>query len=279
MKFNSPKQLKDWLKNKALSEGIPSNTLLNYYMMERLLERISISEYNDNFIFKGGFLISSMIGINLRSTLDIDATLKGIPISEEKIIKIINNIISVELDDNISFDIINIKSIHSSGKYEDFRITIEAKFFNLKEFLKIDLTTGDVVIPKEIEYSYRLMFEERSIDIRAYHLYTILAEKLETVLSRNIANTRAKDFYDIYILTNLNKEKIDKDNFIEVLEEKCIDRHTIIYLEACDKYVNLIDKSSELREIWKSYQNKNKYAEEIKWAQIISNLKYLLNIN
>ena len=205
MKINSPKQLKDWLRNKELSDGIPSNTLLNYYMMERFLERISISEYSDNFIFKGGFLISSIIGTNLRSTLDIDATLKGIPVSEKTIIEIINNIISIELDDNTSWKVVNIKSIHSSGKYEDFRITLEAKFFNIKEFIKIDLTTGDVVIPREIEYSYNLMFEDKSINIKAYHLYTILAEKIETVLSRNIANTRAKDFYDIYVLINLNK--------------------------------------------------------------------------
>ena len=131
MKFNSTKQLKDWLKNKELSERIPSNTLLNYYMMERLLERISLSMYNDNFIFKGGFLISSMIGINLRSTLDIDATLKGLPISEEKIIEIINDIVCIELNDNICLNVTNIKSIHSIGKYEDFRITIEAKLFNV----------------------------------------------------------------------------------------------------------------------------------------------------
>lgn len=277
MKFTSPKQLKDWLKNKEISEGIPSNTLLNYYMMERFLERISISKYNDNFIFKGGFLISSMIGINLRSTLDIDATLKGIPISEEKVIEIINNIISIELDDNMFFNVIKIKSIHSSGKYEDFRITIEAKFFNVKEFLKIDLTTGDVIIPKEIEYSYNLMFGERTINIRAYHLYTILAEKIETALSRNIANTRAKDFYDIYVLTNFNKEKIDKEKFIVALKEKCIERDTIIYLESYKKYIDLIRNSSELKEIWTNYQNKNKYAEEISWAEIISSLEYLLN--
>lgn len=277
MKFTSPKQLKDWLKNKELSEGIPSNTLLNYYMMERLLERVYISKYNDNFIFKGGFLISSMIGINLRSTLDMDATLKGIPISEGKILKIINDIILVELDDNISWDIINIKSIHSSGKYEDFRITIEAKFFNIKEFLKIDLTTGDVVIPKEIEYSYDLMFEERSIDIRAYHLYTILAEKVETVLSRNIANTRARDFYDIHVLTHLKKENIDKDKFIIALKEKCIERNTAVYLKSYKKYIVLISDSLELQEIWKNYQNKNKYAEEINWIEVISSLEYLLN--
>lgn len=248
-------------------------------MMERFLERISISKYNDNFIFKGGFLISSMIGINLRSTLDIDATLKGFPISEEKVIEIINNIISIELDDNIFFNVIKIKSIHSSGKYEDFRITIEAKFFNVKEFLKIDLTTGDVIIPKDIEYSYNLMFGERSINIRAYHLYTILAEKIETALSRNIANTRAKDFYDIYVLTNINKEKINKEKFIVALKEKFTERNTIIYLESYKRYIDLIKKSLELKEIWTNYQNKNKYAEEISWEEIISSLEYLLKDN
>ena len=279
MKFNSPKQLKDWLKNKELSEGIPSNTLLNYYMMERLLERISISKYNDNFIFKGGFLISSMIGTNLRSTLDIDATLKGIPVSEKTIIETINDIISIELDDNTSWKVVNIKSIHSSGKYEDFRITLEAKFFNIKEFIKIDLTTGDVVIPREIEYSYDLMFEDRSINIKAYHLYTILAEKLETVLSRNIANTRAKDFYDIYVLTNFNKEKIDRDDFFKVLEEKCLERNSMAYLESSEEYINLIRNSPELKGIWKNYKNRNKYAEDIDWDDIIRSIEYLLNIN
>ncbi len=279
MKFNSPKQLKDWLRNKELSGGIPSNTLLNYYMMERFLERISISEYNNNFIFKGGFLISSMLGTNLRSTLDMDATLKGIPVSEETIIEMINAIVSIRLDDNISWSIVNIKNIHSSGKYEDFRITLEAKFFNIKEFIKMDLTTGDVVAPREIEYSYNLMFEDRSINIKAYHLYTILAEKLETVLSRNIANTRAKDFYDIYVLTNFNKEKIDKDDCIKILEEKCLERDSMAYLKSCEEYINLIRNSPELRGIWKSYQDRNKYAEEIDWDDITSSLEYLLNIN
>lgn len=278
MKFNSPKQLKDWLRNKELSQGIPPNTLLNYYMMERLLERISVSKYNDNFIFKGGFLISSMIGINLRSTLDIDATLKGIPVSEESIIGIIKDIISIELDDNISWDIVKTKNIHNSGKYEDFRITLEARFFNVQEFLKIDLTTGDVVIPKEIEYSYNLMFGDRSINIRAYHLYTILAEKVETILSRNIANTRARDFYDIYILTNLNKDEISRQDFIKALKEKCVERNTIAYLETHKKYIDLIRDSLELRGIWENYQNRNKYAQGIEWIDIMNSLEYLLSI-
>ena len=237
-----------------------------------------MSKYSDNFIFKGGFLISSMIGTNLRSTLDIDATLKGIPVTEETIIEIINDIISIELDDNTSWKVVNIKSIHSSGKYEDSRITLEAKFFNIKEFIKIDLTTGDVVIPKEIEYSYDLMFEDRSINIKAYHLYIILAEKLETVLSRNIANTRAKDFYDIYILTNFNKKKIDKDDFVKALEEKCIERNSMAYLESSSKYISLIRNSPELKDIWRSYQGRNKYAREIEWNDIINGIEYLLNI-
>lgn len=276
MIFNSPRQLKDWLKNKEIIEGIPSNTLLNYYMMERLLERISISKYNKSFIFKGGFLISSMIGINLRSTLDIDATLKGIPISQGKIIVIIKEIIALKLEDNISFEIINVKNIHSSGKYEDFRITIEAKFFNLKEYLKIDLTTGDMVVPKEIEYKYRLMFEDRIIKIMAYHLYTILAEKLETILSRNIANTRAKDFYDIYILSKLYKEEIDTEKLNIALKEKCVERNTIRYLAAYSEYVALINDGDELKEVWTNYQHKNKYAENIQWNEIIESINLLL---
>lgn len=219
-----------------------------------------------------------MIGINLRSTLDMDATLKGIAVSEEKIIKIMENIISIELNDNISWNIIKIKSIHSSGKYEDFRITLKAKFFNMQEFLKIDLTTGDVVIPKEIEYSYDLMFGDRSIDIRAYHIYTILAEKVETVLSRNIANTRAKDFYDIYILTYLNKNKIDQEDFIKALIEKCVERDSILYLESLDKYVELIKNSPELQDVWRNYQQRNKYAEDIEWGNIMKKLEYLLSM-
>lgn len=145
--------------------------------------------------------------------------------------------------------------------------------------MKIDITTGDVVIPKEIEYSYPLMFEERCIYIRAYHLYTILSEKVETILSRNIANTRAKDFYDIYILSNLSKEKIDKEKFTKALESKCIERNSITYLESCEKYVDLIANSQELKQVWSNYQNKNNYAEEISWMDIISSLKYLLKSN
>ncbi|HOO25436.1 MAG TPA: nucleotidyl transferase AbiEii/AbiGii toxin family protein [Clostridiales bacterium] len=276
MKFSNSKQFKDWIKNKEKAEGIPANTLPNYYMMERFLERISVSPYNSNFIFKGGFLISSILGVSLRSTLDIDATLKGIAMSEEKIIKVIEEIISIDLGDDTSWKTVGIKNIHTSGKYEDFRITLQVDFFNITEFIKIDLTTGDLLVPKEIEHSYRLMFEDRTISIKAYHLYTILAEKAETVLSRNIANTRAKDFYDLYTLTRINREEIDLAEFSKALEEKCKERGTLSYLQAKGDYLEMIRESSELKELWVSYQNKNKYAQDIDWEEVIKNIKYLV---
>lgn len=276
MKFNSPNQLKDWLRNKEISEGIPANTLLNYYMMERFLERIAKSQYKDNFIFKGGFLISSLIGINLRSTLDIDATLKDIKISKDSIMEMIDNILGIELDDNVLWKLSNIRSIHKSGKYEDYRISLEGRFFNIIEHIKIDITTGDKLIPREVEYSYDLMFEDRAIDIRAYHLYTVLSEKIETILSRNIANTRARDFYDVYILTKLNKNIIVKEGFMHALESKFVDRDTIKYLELKDEYLSVIRENLELKEVWRNYQEKYKYAKDINWEDIIKSIENLI---
>ncbi len=219
-----------------------------------------------------------MIGVNLRSTLDIDATIKGVPVSKEKVLKVIEEIIKEDIDDNVSFSIENIRSIHSSGKYQDFRITLEAKFFNIKEFLKIDLTTGDLLVPREVSFEYKLMFEDRVIKITAYHLYTILAEKLETVLSRNVANTRARDFYDLYILGKMYGHDIDKEKLKLALTNKFEGRNTVRYLEESDKYLDLISDSPELKSIWINYKNKNNYAKNIEWLDIILFIKSLINV-
>lgn len=208
--------------------------------------------------------------------MDIDATLKGIAMSEEKIIKVIEEIISIDLGDDTSWKTVGIKNIHTNEKYEDFRITLQVNFFNITEFIKIDLTTGDLLVPKEIEHSYRLMFEDRTINIKAYHLYTILAEKAETVLSRNMANTRAKDFYDLYTLTRIYRKEIDLTEFSNALEEKCRERGTLSYLQAKGDYLEMIRESQELKGLWVSYQNKNKYAQDIEWEEVIKNIKYLV---
>ena len=175
MSFNSPRQLKDWLRNKEKKDGIPANTLINYYMMERLLERIAASRYREIFIIKGGFLIASMIGVDLRSTMDLDTTVKGVVISEKMVRDMMTE--TIELDDNVIFQLAEVKNIHDEGQYDDFRLTVKAQFFTMRVMLKIDLTTGDLIIPREIEYSFKLMFEDRSISVKAYNLLTILSEK------------------------------------------------------------------------------------------------------
>ena len=235
MKIGSPKQLKDWINNMAKKKNLVANTLLQNFMMERLLERISISEYKDNFVLKGGFLIAAMLGIDLRSTLDMDTTIKGLPVNKENIEEILNEILSIDLGDNVTFNIKNINSIHDISEYEDFRVSLEAKFFTIKVNMKIDITTGDIIIPREVDYSFKLMFEERSIPIKAYNLNTILAEKIESILARNISNTRARDYYDVYMLTSFRKDDINIVDLRSAIIEKAKERNTLIYLDEKEK--------------------------------------------
>lgn len=276
MKFSSPRQLKDWISNAAKDNNQIANTILQNYMMERLLERISISKYKDNFILKGGFLIAAMIGINMRSTLDMDTTVKGLSVSKEKIEVILNEIVSIDLNDGIILKFINAKSIHDVSEYDDFRISIEAQFYTIKVNMKIDITTGDVIIPKEVDFSYKLMFEERHISIKAYNLNTIFAEKIESIISRNIANTRARDYYDVYVLYNTRKNEIDFLSLSNAIKEKTIERNTEIYLEHKDKFLNDIEDSNDLKRIWSAYSEKYAYAQGIQFGEIITILREIL---
>ena len=157
MRISSPRQLKDRINNMAKENKLMANTVLQNFMMERLLERISVSKYKDNFILKGGFLIASMVGISMRSTMDMDTTIKGIPVHRETLEVIINEILSIELDDNVTFRLKTIRKIHDVSDYDDFRVSVEAQFYTIRVNMKIDITTGDVIIPSEIQYSFSLM--------------------------------------------------------------------------------------------------------------------------
>ena len=273
MKISSPRQLKDWITNTAKENSLEANTLLQNFMMQRLLERISVSKYKDNFILKGGFLIAAIVGIDMRSTMDIDTTMKGIPVSTEAIEKIINEILSIELYDNMSFKLKDIKKIHDNLDYNDFRVSIEAQFFTIRVKVKMDITTGDVIIPREIEYSYRLMFEDRNISIKAYNLNTILAEKVESILARNVANTRARDYYDVYILLTLRSNEINIDSLRSAIRKKSEERNTLVYLDNYEKYLRDIEESWELNTIWESYSRKFSYAEGIQFDEITKILR------
>lgn len=245
-------------------------------MMERLLERISVSKYKDNLILKGGFLIAAIIGINMRSTMDMDTTIKGIPVNRESVERILNEILGIELDDNVTFRAKSIRSIHDVSEYDDYRVSVEAQFFTIKVNLKIDITTGDQIIPREIDYSFQLMFEERSISIKAYNLNTILAEKVESILVRNVANTRARDYYDVYILLTLRKNEIDLVSLRSAIRRKAEERNTLVFVDNFEKYVSDIEDSEDLKAIWKSYAERFTYAESISFVEITKTIREIL---
>ncbi len=246
-------------------------------MMERFLERIAVSRYRDNFILKGGFLIAAMVGIDMRSTMDIDTTLKGIPVNESEIKKIITEILNTSVNDNVYFEMDSVQPIHDSGEYNDFRIGLTATFFTMKIKLKLDITTGDSIIPSEIDYSYKLMFENRDISIKAYNLQTILAEKIESILARNVTNTRLRDYYDVYILLNTRYFEIQKSDIQTAVRQKSEERGTTIYVENYMKYLDDIRISSDLSSLWDSYAKKYPYSSGISFDAIIEKIGSVLS--
>lgn len=276
MRINSTKQLKDWISNYSKQNSLESNTVLQTYMMERFLERVAKSKYKDNFIIKGGFLIAAMVGIDMRSTMDIDTTIKGVHTDQYEIEKIVNEILLEDVDDNITFTMKSIKSIHKASKYNDFRIGIEAQFLTIRVTIKIDITTGDVIIPKEIDYSYKLLFEDREIMIKAYSIYTILAEKIESIIVRNVSNTRSRDFYDIYVLSKTESFKINKQDLKVAVYRKAKERNTIEYIDNYLKYITDISESQDIQKVWDSYKEKYSYARNIDLNDILEYLKKVL---
>ena len=214
-------QLKALIKNMAKQKNISAQLVLQNYMLERLLERVSVSEYRDNFILKGGFLIAAMVGLDTRATMDMDVTLKGYPVNEETVQKMFQEICAIELNDEVTFTFRQIGEIRENDEYSGYRVALTADYPPMAVPLKLDVTTGDKITPKEIEYSFKLLLEDRSISILAYNLETILAEKLETVISRSDQNTRPRDYYDIYVLMKLQSHNIDLPSLKEALDATC----------------------------------------------------------
>jgi predicted nucleotidyltransferase component of viral defense system len=268
--FTSAMQLTDWIKNKAAQTGVPANTLLQNYMMERLLERISLSPYRKNIILKGGFLIAAMIGIDRRSTMDMDTTIKGLTASREEIEKVLGSILSISIEDHATFEIQSIKPIHDVNLYDDFRVGLRSSLYKIRVNMKIDITVGDAIIPHEIEYPYKLMFEERTIPVMAYNINTILAEKIETILVRNVANTRARDFYDAFILLALNKDTLSRSELLHAIQTKAIERGSMMILADHAKHLKNIIESPDIAKIWDNYCKKYPYAKGIALAEVIS---------
>lgn len=270
--------LKAKASNLSKKTNIPNKYLIQNFMFEALLKRISKSKYKDKFIIKGGLLLSSIFGVNLRSTMDLDTTIKGLSLDRETITKVINEIISIDLDDNVKLEIENIKDIREEELYSGFEVNLKAEFDGLKTNLMIDITTGDVITYKEVEFKYNTLFDNETINIMTYNYETIIAEKFESIISRNIDNTRMKDYYDLYMFVNLKWNDINKDTLRKAIINTSKARETLNYIENASKYIELISDDSRLKSLWNSYQNNYEYAKDIEFGDTINAIKVINEI-
>ena len=269
-------QLKAKIKNISKEKNISAQLVLQNYMMERFIERIALSDFQDQMIIKGGLLISSIVGLDSRATMDIDMTLKGKPVNESFILDYINEISRININDEVKFDVVSITEIREMDDYFGFRVSLIAGIGTMKIPLKIDITTGDKIIPSEISYEYPLMFENRSIKIKAYNLETILSEKIETIISRGNQNTRMRDFYDIYILLKLKSKNIDYNILRLALEETSKKRDSLNLLLKYKEIISNIENNNEMLVRWKNYQNSFNYARTIDFTEICKFLTEIL---
>ena len=267
--------LKAKASNLSKKTNIPNKYLIQNFMFEALLKRISKSKYKDKFIIKGGFLLSSIFGVNLRSTMDLDTTIKGLPLDRETITNVINEIISIDVEDNVRLDIENIKDIREEELYSGFEVNLKAEFDGLKTNLMIDITTGDVITYEEIEFKYSTLFDNEIINIMTYNYETIIAEKFESIISRNIDNTRMKDYYDLYMFVHLKWDDINKDTLRKAIFNTSKARETIDYINNANKYIELISDDSRLKALWNSYQNNYEYVKDIKFVDVINAIKII----
>lgn len=273
----TPEQIKWRIKSVAKQNDADARTLMRIYMMERFLERLAQSEYRDNFIIKGGILVTAMIGVAHRSTMDIDTSMKNLNLSAEDALRVVNQVKDIDLDDGVSFEVKDVSNIMDEMEYPGIRVTMNANVGRLITPLKIDISTGDVITPRAIEFNYDLLLEDRSIKLWSYNLETILAEKLQTVLARGILNTRMRDFYDIRMLVDTYEDKVNKAVLKDAFAATCKKRGTDNLQEQAEEIVKIIEVDEQLQVLWRAYQKKYSYATDIDYASVISSVRELMD--
>ena len=273
----TPEQIKGRIKSVAKQNNADARTLMRIYMMERFLERLAQSEYRDNFIIKGGILVTAMIGVAHRSTMDIDTSMKNLNLSAEDALRVVNQVKDIDLDDGVSFEVKDVSNIMDEMEYPGIRVTMNANVGRLITPLKIDISTGDVITPRAIEFNYDLLLEDRSISLWSYNLETILAEKLQTVLARGILNTRMRDFYDIRMLLDTYEDKVNKAVLKDAFAATCKKRGTDHLQEQAEEIIKIIEADEQLQVLWRAYQKKYSYAAETDYASVISGARKLMN--
>lgn len=272
--IKSTRQLKDKMNNITNGNSKMSQTLFRNYFMERFLERISLSKYNNNFVLKGGMLVASMLGLDSRATMDIDTSVFSIPLTVESAKNLIEEIAKIDIDDNVSFEVTDAEEIMEEHDYHGVRIKLIANFGTFKQPIKIDISTGDVITPAAVEYNYKLMLEDRSIPLLSYNLETLLAEKLETIIARSTANTRMRDFYDVYLLSKT--QDIDMQNLKSALYETAKSRNTDLSEENVELVLNEISESKAMFVSWEKYKRDNYYVENFDWIDVVNESRELI---
>ncbi len=273
--IKTSRQLKALVRNLTKGDSIQAQTIMRNYVMERFLERISLSKYRDNFVLKGGMLVSAMVGLDTRSTMDIDTTIKNVSLSTETARKMIEEIIAIPIDDGMAFSIKNVDEIMGEAEYSGVRANLEAALETMRTPLKIDISTGDIITPGEVSYTFKLMFEERTISILAYNLETVLAEKMETVIARGTANTRLRDYYDLYILQNEYTYAINMEQFKKAFSATSKKRNSMHLIADGSRILNEIAENEVMQGLWEKYQKKFGYAEDITWEMVMRSIEKL----
>ncbi|EJP20381.1 nucleotidyl transferase, PF08843 family [Lachnoanaerobaculum sp. ICM7] len=273
--IKSATALKAKIKNKAGRDSDKSQIILRIYLMERLLERVSLSQYRDNFVLKGGLLVSSLVGVDMRSTMDVDTTVKSLPLNKRSAQKILEEIIAVKLEDRVAFRITKVQDIMEGHEYEGIRCMIECTIDKLKQTIKVDISTGDEITPRAIAYKLPLIIEDRSINIWAYNLETLLAEKLETIMVRAEANTRMRDFYDIHVLLEQDVVTIDRDTMKSAFYATCKRRKSTERIVTIDDVINKIADDEVTKQQWKNYRKTNYYVGALEWDDVIESTRTL----
>lgn len=273
--IKTSRQLKALVRNLTKGDSLQAQIIMRNYVMERFLERISLSKYKNNFILKGGMLVSAMVGLDTRSTMDIDTTIKNMPLSVENAKEMIEEIIAIPIDDGMTFSIKSVGEIMDEAEYSGVRANLEATLETMRKPLKVDISTGDIITPREVLYTFRLMFEERTISILAYNLETVLAEKMETVIARGVANTRLRDYYDLYILQNEYTHAMNMEQFKAAFLATSKKRNSIQLITEGNRILKEIADSEVMQGLWKSYQKKFSYAEDISWEMVMDSIEKL----
>lgn len=271
-------QLKAMIKNLAKEKHISAQLVMQNIMLERLLERISVSKYQRNFILKGGFLIAAMVGLDTRATMDMDATIKGLPVNEKTVREMFEEICKIEINDDVIFSFRSIREIREGDEYTGYRVSLSANYLPMIVPLKLDITTGEKITPKEIEYRFKLLLEDRSISVLAYNLETILAEKLETVISRGDQNTRPRDYYDIYILAKLQYSNIEFNSLKEALNATVDKRGSKAVVKDYRKIMDTVRNSEIMQKQWDNYQKDYEYSQDIAFVDACDTVVQLMDL-